>query len=434
LERFLTPTYWLSVLASMRQWLVSDVLTTRAIIELATLAACLLVAVFIARPLRGPILRFVDRRQWGSYPAGRFLQMFARLLNYLVSIGLLWLALGVFRQAGWTGRILDVAGSLLTAWFVIRLSTAIVRETGWAKVIAVFAWSLAALHIVGWLVPTLALFDKLAINLGGVRFTLLLVIKAVIVLACLLWAATSASAVIEKRIMAFDGLTPSVQVLLSKTLKITLLVVALLVTLSVLGINLSAFAFFGGAVGVGVGFGLQKVVSNLVSGVILLMDRSIKPGDVIEVGQTYGRIQSLSARYVSVVTRDGTEFLIPNEDLITQQVINWTYSNKLIRLKILIGVAYDSDIHQVMRLMIAASQRVPRVLEEPGPVCQLRNFGDSAIEMELRIWIKDPENGIANVSSAARVAIWDSFKQHGIEIPFPQRDLHLKSGLADVRA
>jgi small-conductance mechanosensitive channel len=172
---------------------------------------------------------------------------------------------------------------------------------------------------------------------------------------------------------------------------------------------------------------LQKVVSNLISGVILLLDRSIKPGDVIEIGQTYGRIQSLGARYVSVATRDKTEYLIPNEDLITTQVINWSFSNTLVRLKILVGVSYDSDIHEVMRRMVDAALGIPRVLKDPKPVCQLKNFGDSAIDMELRIWISDPENGVSNVSSAVRVAIWDAFKTHGIEIPFPQRDLHIKS-------
>jgi small-conductance mechanosensitive channel len=240
-----------------------------------------------------------------------------------------------------------------------------------------------------------------------------------------------ASSILEKRINNMDGLTPSIQVLLSKALKITLLATAVIVTLSSLGINLSAFAFFGGAIGVGVGFGLQKVVSNLVSGVILLLDRSIKPGDVIEIGATYGRIESLGARYVSVATRDNTEYLIPNEDLITTQVVNWSFSDKLVRLKVVVGVSYDSDIHEVMRLMVAAAVGIPRVLAEPKPVCQLKNFGDSSIDMELRLWITDPENGVSNVRSAVRIAVWDMFKAHGIEIPFPQRDLHIKSGFRE---
>jgi small-conductance mechanosensitive channel len=301
------------------------------------------------------------------------------------------------------------------------------KDSNWARLLSITAWIIASLHILNLLIPTINLLDQLAIDLGGVRISLLLLIKGVIVFTVLLKIASSGSNLLEKRILSLEELTPSVQVLLTKALKITLLTIAVVVAMSSLGINLSAFAFIGGAIGVGVGFGLQKVVSNLVSGIILLLDRSIKPGDVIEIGSTYGRIQSLGARYVSVATRDKTEYLIPNEDLITTQVINWSFSDKFVRLKIIVGVSYDSDIHEVMRLMVSAAVGIPRVLSIPKPVCQLKNFGDSAIEMELRFWISDPENGISNVSSAVRIAIWDTFKEHNVEIPFPQRDIHIKS-------
>ena len=175
------------------------------------------------------------------------------------------------------------------------------------------------------------------------------------------------------------------------------------------------------------GFGLQKVVSNLVSGVILLMDKSIKPGDVIQMGESYGRIQSLGARYVSVVTRDGTEYLIPNEDLITRQVINWSFSNPLVRLKIPVGVSYSSDVPTAMRAMRDSAAKIPRVLASPTPFCLLMGFGDSSVDLELRFWISDPENGIANVCSDVRLAIWERFAKQGIQIPFPQRDVHLRS-------
>jgi small-conductance mechanosensitive channel len=237
--------------------------------------------------------------------------------------------------------------------------------------------------------------------------------------------AFSVSTLLEKRISTSERLTPSMRVLLSKSVTITLVIVAVLLTISSLGINLSAFAFIGGAVGLGISFGLQKVVSNLFSGLILFLDRSIKPGDVIAIDDTYGQIKSMGARYVSIVTRDRTEYLIPNEDLITRQVVNWSFSTTLLRLKIVIGVSYDSNVHQVMELMIAAAQKIDRVLTDPQPVYQLRNFGDNEIEMELRVWIRDPENGINNVRSELRVAIWDAFKANGIEIPFPQRVVHM---------
>jgi small-conductance mechanosensitive channel len=349
------------------------------------------------------------------------------LLSGILAIILLQIGSEVVSKQDQSSFLIDTSARLLTAWILIRFTTAMIKESNWARLLSITAWIVSALYILNLLMPTINLLDRLAIDLGGVRVSLLLIIKGIIVFTVLLKLASSSSRMLEKRIFKFEELTPSVQVLLSKALKITLISVAIIVALGSLGINLSAFAFIGGAVGVGIGFGLQKVVSNLVSGIILLLDRSIKPGDVIEIGSTYGRIQSLGARYVSVATRDNTEYLIPNEDLITNQVINWSFSDKLVRLKIVVGVSYDSDVHEVMRLMMAAATSVPRVMATPKPVCQLKNFGDSSIDMELRIWISDPENGIANVGSLVRIAIWDMFKEHRIEIPFPQQDIHIKS-------
>jgi small-conductance mechanosensitive channel len=400
---------------------------TDTLIEVAVIVVVLFMAFLIARPLKKRLQRLLAAQRWRDRMPGRLVSVFLPLISFLFAI--LLLRVGSETLAGYNlpTALVDIAARLLTAWLIIRLSTAMLKDSNWARLLSVTAWLIAALHILNLLIPVINLLDQLAIDLGGVRISMLLLIKGVIVFAVLLKLASSASSLLEKRISSFEELTPSVQVLLSKALKITLLSVAVIVALSSLGINLSAFAFIGGAIGVGVGFGLQKVVSNLVSGVILLLDRSIKPGDVIAIGSTYGKIQSLGARYVSVATRDRTEYLIPNEDLITTQVINWSFSDKLVRLKIVVGVSYDSDIHEVMRLMVEAAINIPRVLYSPKPVCQLKNFGDSSIDMELRIWISDPANGISNVSSAVRVAIWDVFKEHRIEIPYPQRDIHFIS-------
>jgi small-conductance mechanosensitive channel len=202
---------------------------------------------------------------------------------------------------------------------------------------------------------------------------------------------------------------------------------AVVLALGSIGIDLTAFAVFSGAVGVGVGFGLQKVVSNLISGVILLLDRSIKPGDVIGIDGTYGSVIALNARYASVQTRDGKEYLIPNEDLITQQVTNWSFSDDLVRLHVKVGISYRSDPHAAIRLGLEAARDVPRVLSEPAPTCLLVEFGDSTIDLELRFWIRDPVNGITNVRSAVMLNMWDLYRQHGIELPHPQRDLTLRN-------
>ena len=187
------------------------------------------------------------------------------------------------------------------------------------------------------------------------------------------------------------------------------------------------FTVFSGALGVGIGFGLQKVVSNFISGIIILLDRSIKPGDTITLGETFGWIRELRARFISVVTRDGREYLIPNEEFITSQVINWSFSDDLVRLDVPFGVSYDSDPHQVSALAIAAAQTVNRVVPSQKPVCWMTGFGDSSLDFVLRFWIRDPQKGLTNIRGQVLLALWDSFKEHGIKIPFPHREIIMQT-------
>lgn len=426
MDKYLEIGYWSSVASSGWAWILDHVFTLQTLMEAAAITILIPIAFLIARPVK----KRLERR--AATPDGqegffeRLLSAFAHIAPFLAGILILYAARAAFLAYGLTGAFLSLVARLLTAWVMIRFSASILGGARWGRFIAMAAWTLAALHILNLLGPAMVLLDRIGVDLGGIRISVLLVIKGMIVLTILLRLALGAAGVFEKRIHTFQDLTPSVQVLLSKALKVTLLVIAVAVAFGSLGINLSAFAFIGGAVGVGIGFGLQKVVSNLISGIILLLDKSIKPGDVIEVGDSYGRIKSLGARYVSVLTRDGFEFLIPNEDLITHQVINWSFSNNLVRLKIGVGVSYDADIHQAMDLMVAAANDIPRVLAKPAPSCRLMGFGDSSVDLELRAWINDPANGVANVSSDLRLAVWDTFKAHNIEIPFPQRDVHIK--------
>jgi small-conductance mechanosensitive channel len=228
---------------------------------------------------------------------------------------------------------------------------------------------------------------------------------------------------LDKRVQHATDLTPSIQILLGKLIRLTLITLAIVIVLNAVGIDLSALALFSGAVGVGVGFGLQKVVSNLVSGIILLADKSIKPGDVISVGDSAGWVSTIGARYTLVVLRDGREVLFPNEDLVTQRVVNWSHSNDQVRLEVPFGVSYASDPHAVSRLALAAIAGLPRVLPTPMPVCHLTKFGDSSLDFVIRFWISDPIKGTTNVRSEVMFALWDAFKREGIEIPYPVRDV-----------
>jgi small-conductance mechanosensitive channel len=323
--------------------------------------------------------------------------------------------------------LIGVAASLATAWVVISIAASLIRNAFINRVVSVIAWSIAALSIVGLLDEFIAGLDRAGIMIGGLRVTALLVLKAAALLLVTLWGATVLSNFLDMRLRTYQDLTPSIQVLLGKLARVALITFAVLVVLGSVGIDFSALAIFSGAVGVGVGFGLQKIVSNLVSGIILLADKSIKPGDVITVGNTFGSVDTMGARYTSVVSRDGREYLIPNEDFITQRVVNWTFSNDRVRNDIKFGVSYASDPHRVRAAAIAAAAGVARVLKDPTPTCHLTEFGDSAIEFTLRFWIRDPNDGLGTVRGIVMLALWDAFKRDGIEFPYPQRDMTLKA-------
>ena len=215
------------------------------------------------------------------------------------------------------------------------------------------------------------------------------------------------------------------RVLAVKVLQVIAFGAAFFIGLKMVGVDLTGLAVLSGAIGVGLGFGLQKVVSNLVSGIIILLDKSIKPGDVISIGDTFGWINALGARYVSITTRDGKEYLIPNEDLITGQVVNWSHSNDFVRLDIHFGTAYHDDPHEVRRLAIEAAKSVDRVLSSRPPVCHITGFGDSSVDYILRFWIRDPTGGLTNIRGNVYLALWDAFQEAGISIPFPQREVRM---------
>ncbi|MEQ8602507.1 MAG: mechanosensitive ion channel [Marivibrio sp.] len=357
-----------------------------------------------------------------------------RLVPWALLLILLWLASGVvertaadFFRGGW---LLRTAASLTFAWIAIRLATSLIRTHVLARTAAAVIWLIAALNILQLLGPTIAVMDAAAIEVGELRVSVLMVVKGVLSLAVLLWAATALSGVLERRFQAVPELTPSVQVLLAKLAKVTLVVLAIVIGLKSIGVDLTAFALFSGALGVGIGFGLQKVISNLVSGIILLMDKSIKPGDVVAVQDTYGWVKSFGARYASVITRDGIEHLIPNEEFITQRVENWSYTDSKVRLKVPIGVSYDSDVRLAMKLAVEAAAEEPRVIDEPAPKCLLIEFGDNSVNLELRLWIADPQEGVRNIRSAVLLRVWDKYHEAGVQFPFPQRDLHVKGPVA----
>ncbi|RRH95010.1 mechanosensitive ion channel family protein [Mesorhizobium tamadayense] len=337
-------------------------------------------------------------------------------------------ALNVLRAVTWPSRthLLHVALLLSLAWLFATVLSRIVRNRLVARTLGWLAWIYAALVILGVSDEAAEFLDSLAISLGAVRLSALMVLKAALLLIATVWLAVVIGNYVDERVRLAEELTPSIRVLVGKVAKIGLVLVAGAVALSAVGLDLTALTVFSGAVGVGLAFGLQKVVSNFVSGVIILLDKSIKPGDTISLEGTFGWIRELRARFVSVVTRDGREFLIPNEDFITQRVINWSFSDNLVRLDVNFGVSYDADPHKVSELAIEAAISVGRVEADRRPVCWLTDFGDSSLNFVLRFWIRDPQQGLTNVRGKVLLALWDTFKANGIDIPYPHREIIMK--------
>ncbi len=327
------------------------------------------------------------------------------------------------------------AMALSIAWLLISVVSHVIRSRALGKLFSIVAWAYVAAVILGVADDIAEMMSAELFNIGGRPLTLLGMIQAVLFLGITLWVALATGNFLDRRVQQVDELTPSLRVLIGKIMRIALLVFAFLVAMSSLGINLTALTVLSGAVGVGIGFGLQKVVSNFISGIIILLDRSIKPGDTISLGETFGWIRELRARFVSVITRDGREYLIPNEDFITREVINWSFSDEYVRLDVPFGVAYSSDPHEVTRLAIEAAGGVGRVDSRFNPpVCWMTEFGDSSINFLLRFWISDPQKGLTNIRGQVLLALWDTFKEHGISIPFPHREVIMKTPVTIARS
>ena len=369
-----------------------------------------------------------SREGWPKWRLRLLVQVLRRLTLIYFTL-LSWAVYAVMREVTWPSRsyLIGAAAKLAAAWLAIALVSRFIANPSLRKFATWLMWGYATLAVFNLVDDAAAILDSVAFDIGNLHLSLLVVFKAVVLATAMLTIARAGAGLAERGLRRNEDLSPSMQVLAGKAVQVLLYGIAFTVVIRSIGFDLTGLAVLSGAVGVGIGFGLQKVVSNLVSGIIILMDRSIKPGDVISLGETFGWINALGARYVSVVTRDGKEYLIPNEDLITSQVVNWSHSNRFVRLDINFGTSYDDDPHKVRKVAIAAAMTVSRVLEQDGmrPVCHVVGFGDSSVDYILRFWISDPTGGLTNIRGNVFLALWDAFKAEGISIPFPQREVRL---------
>jgi len=417
------------ILQFLESWFQTNVLTWRTAAQWLWALAALLLALAVWRVV-SPRLerwRFASVRNALGRGAVYILIQTGGLVLFIL---LAQIGAGVFEFLEFRPWVLDTLSQLTVAGIAIRLLAMTMSNKGLARSTATVVWVFVGLHILGLLTPFTNFLQNLSFSLGDTKFTALGALKGLILAVVFLQAAVMLSKFAVARIGNMRDVSPSVQVLLGKTIKVALFTIAILMAMSSVGIDLTSLAIFSSALGVGIGFGLQTIISNYVAGIILLMDRSIKPGDTIEVGGVFGVVSGVYGRFSSVKTRDGKEYLIPNEQFVTNEVINWTYSDTNIRLKIPVGVAYDSDVNKALRLMEEAPKDMQRILTSPAPRAMLIEFGDSSVNLELRAWIADTNDGVTNIKSDVLKRIWDLFHEHGVEFPFPQRDVLLKPGSA----
>ena len=417
-------------LAGRAELFLLGLLRTWNLYQLILIVLVWIAAHLLRRWLAPELHSWMRTRQGWPMWRMRYLVVVHKRLRAIFFVLILWAIVLVMGEVTWPSRsyLLSLVASLASAWLVIVFATRLIGNPILRSLVRYAAWAWVTLTLLGLTGEAVRILDGLAISAGSFRISLWILFKAVLWLGILIFIARFVAHSADSRIRENQDISPSMQVLAVKIVQIVAYAAAFFIGLKVVGVDLTGLAVLSGAIGVGLGFGLQKVVSNLVSGVIILLDKSIKPGDVISLGDTFGWINSLGARYVSITTRDGKEYLIPNEDLTTGQVVNWSHSNDFVRLDIFFGTAYGDNPHDVRRIAIDAAKAVDRVLESRPPVCHIVGFGDSSVDYILRFWIRDPTGGLTNIRGNVYLALWDAFQENGISIPFPQREVRMLEG------
>jgi len=354
---------------------------------------------------------------------------------------------GLLHAVGMESRYVLTAVQLTGLLLLIRLAVYVLRVSlgakarikGWGTPITLVVWVFASLHLLGWGKDVIEALDSIGIDAGRTRISVWSVMKLLVTVSLFVVAAMWVSRWLERRVLKLDGLAPNMRIGIAKFMQAFLVGLSVLVGLNAAGLDLTTLNVLTGAIGIGLGFGLQSIAANFVSGFVLLMDRSIKPGDVISftgtMGTTtegFGWVEELRGRYVVVRDRDGVETLVPNQHLINNPVINWSYTDPRVRLKLPVRISYKDDPELAMRLLIQATDGHRRIIRDPAPVARLMGFGDSGIELELRFWIPDPQEGVNNVRSDVNRSIWRLFKENGVTMPVAQREIRVEMKNAAV--
>ena len=417
--------------------IVDRLLLPDSLLQVAVIGGALLLGWWIARLVRP---RFASTIAPDDLQ-GRLREIAWVAAPFAITLLILATVDGLLHAAGVPARIVDVAVQLTALLLLIRAIVYVIRVSlgararikGWGTPISLIVWVFLSLHLLGWGDTVIGVLDGMGVNLGKTRISVWSVAKLLVTVSLFVLAAMWISRWLERRVLKLDALPSTMRIGIAKFTQAFLIALSVLIGLNAAGLDLTTLNVLTGAIGIGLGFGLQSIAANFVSGFVLLMDRSIKPGDVISftgmpgtATEGFGWVEELRGRYVVVLDRDGVSTLVPNQNLITNPVINWSYGDPRVRLKLPVRVSYKSDPELAMQLMLQATADHPRVITDPGPVARLMSFGDHGIELELRFWIPDPQEGVNNVRSDVNRAIWRLFREHGIVIPVAQREVKLE--------
>jgi small-conductance mechanosensitive channel len=425
-----------------------DILLTRNVVaEIAAVAVCLWVGWLVGATLRN---RY-QRRGITTPTALTFTylasQGFVVVTPVVLALVLATMTRGVLFAAHFDVTLMDAAIRLIGAYVAVRVGVFLFAASlgnkswmqHWENRVTLLIWLAIAAEFLGWLDPIIATLDSVGVASGKSRITVWSILKLLFTLTLFVLVAAWISRWVERRLKKLGNLAPSTRIGIAKFANAFLIALSILMGLNAAGVDLTALTVLTGAIGLGLGFGLQSIAANFVSGFVLLMDRSIKPGDVISLSgqagtstENFGWVQELRGRYVVVRDRDGVEMLVPNQQLISNAVINWSYTDPRIRLKLPIRVSYGDDPEVALQILLAACEGQRRVLRDPLPVSRLMHFGDSGIELELRFWISDPQDGVNNVRSDVNRAIWRLFKEHRITIPVAQHEVRVHNAVPDL--
>lgn len=408
--------------------LITDLQEISALWQFAVLLASLGVAWLLQRQLAGRVTSQVGADHAPIISASNL----SRLMFPLFA--LILVVLGRWALQHWhPTHLLNIAIPLLFALALIRIAIYILRRVfhdqqwlhPWERTIGWTIWTVLALHIIGVLPEILGMLDAVAFHVGQQRLSVLLILQGIVAftvsMLLALWLASS----LESRVMSIEALDMNQRVMLSKVARTMLILLSVLITLPLIGVDVTVLSVFGGALGVGLGLGLQKIASNYVSGFIILLDHSLRLGDVVTVDNRTGKVVDLTNRYVVLHGLDGVESIVPNDTFITSTVVKQTHTNNQVRLALTVQISYGSPLEAAMHIMQEAARKQPRVLTDPEPMTFLKEFADNGINLELGFWISDPEEGQIGLRSAINMEIWREFQNNSIEIPFPQREVRL---------